>query len=1250
MRTMRNYLVIIVILFFVLIYNINTVPGQKPLSSPSLFEPTLLQQTFDASMDTYVTGSFGNAGTNFGTAQSLTIGRSGTMPFVFGYHTLVDFDLSNLPPDAEIVSATLGIYTYFNRPISTKKPNAEIIVYSEAITESWGEFTATWYNRPASSSQGDPANPVDGITLMEEWDVTKIVTAWTSGALTQNGIKLFSTSDSAIATFPFYSREGGIDPQLTISYTTAIPTETPTPTVTYTPTPTLPSSGSCPGYVNVFATSDTYTDSSDPTGVYGSANGLALSNSPNTLYTFLNFPVEQVIPADQHIYSASLYLTERNDPEGDTTAPWSVFVYTLHPDFNEGTTNWNNQPAPFLGSMEQLTFGPTSDVKVIYGLEYYADLWHQETIPNQGLGISLQDDNTLLRYFSREAASEEDRPYLRIKCGGDPPTPTPTPTDTPTPTPTPTNIPKTINYRAKDLEVTQGIQNISNSVRLVDGKRTFVRFYVDVFDTAHFDGKIYSIDAELRAYRGTSLVDTLLPVNTPNGYLDLPYGWEDPFIDPEFLLMVSDNTFIFEIPSSLTNGTLRLVGDVNIDWKYPETNWIDNEVEVIVDFETVPQVGLHITRVQWQDTDNTYYTTSMDNIGASLNYARQGLPIPDIWAQSNMYQYYLDYGKGSPPEWRLNQFLLEKFIWDAQHNGTLFQEFSIVRYYALMDKNGSQGGGLALGIPGVVASGWTGRTSTFTHELAHTFSRHHATYCGAKSGCVNVDIFGYKPCPDGYVEYPYNQGRIGPHQFSMQGFVYGNDNNFDIRSSEWKDEMTYCGPRWLSDFTYHGIMNYLQSRVSGAQKTILKDNPQAPSDNIMISGVIDLVTGELETSPFYVIPDSTSLSDYEKGDFAIVLRDIEGHELARYWFTPPLPIIERICSLSDTSAEEPRKMNFTELVPYHPQTVRVDIEGPNDSGVLASIESGISAPKITVKSPNGGEIYASDSITVTWGAEDEDDQKLFFNVQYSADKGDTWDMVAMNILDNQVIIPRDNFHGSTQALVRVYASDGIHTLSDTSDQVFTIANSAPSVEITQPVTDTFAMLNQTVAFSAFAVDLDLGVFGGDYLTWSSDIDGILGNGSQFSTADLSEGTHKITVFVNDGDGGVAADNVQVTIYADSSQIPNLPDKLKVGPVDIIIDYYDRPGTTFIQIYNSNNDNPISWSASSSESWLELSSASGTTTELVYLNVDTFGLPEGFYTATVTVTNIDNPSETIEVNVYLIVQFHDIYVPMISREP
>ncbi len=76
-------------------------------------------------------------------------------------------------------------------------------------------------------------------------------------------------------------------------------------------------------------------------------------------------------------------------------------------------------------------------------------------------------------------------------------TPTSSPTLTPTPAPTPT---APLNLIAGRLEVTQGVQDLNNSVRPVKDKRTCVRLYV------RSTGGWYWAFARLRVRRGTQSV------------------------------------------------------------------------------------------------------------------------------------------------------------------------------------------------------------------------------------------------------------------------------------------------------------------------------------------------------------------------------------------------------------------------------------------------------------------------------------------------------------------------------------------------------------------------------------------------------------------------------------------------------------------------------------------------------------------------------------------------------------------------
>jgi hypothetical protein len=268
-------------------------------------------------------------------------------------------------------------------------------------------------------------------------------------------------------------------------------------------------------------------------------------------------------------------------------------------------------------------------------------------------------------------------------------------------------------------------------------------------------------------------------------------------------------------------------------------------------------------------------------------------------------------------------------------------------------------------------------------------------------------------------------------------------------------------------------------------------------------------------------------------------------------------------------------------------------------------------------------------------------------VYYSPDSGTHWDAVAMAITDTQVTVPSNNLMGSSSGLFRIEASDGIHTTSDTSDAVFTIPNHLPTVTIFTPETDVTIAVSQTLALEAFAYDAELGSMDDD-LVWSSSLDGVLGNGSQLSTAVLSAGVHLVTIQANDGQGGSASESVTVTVVATPDDLPPTPDALLVAPH--VITLYSAGGlvTTTLGIDNQNPLHDIIWQATVDQPWLSLNISAGTTFTAITLQANAAGLAPGTYQATLTISSTENSSLEVVVPLTLIVEPYINYLPAVTR--
>jgi hypothetical protein len=138
---------------------------------------------------------------------------------------MLRFDLSSIPPNATITSATLYLYERDNKSGQT--------TYLYRVTSSWNESTVTWQSW--LSPGGDFDNSVahfaylpDQKNCMLTMDITMLVQAWVTGTYDNYGVMLYSIGPNHILSYS--SKENGTlseRPKLNIIY--SLPTPTPTP-------------------------------------------------------------------------------------------------------------------------------------------------------------------------------------------------------------------------------------------------------------------------------------------------------------------------------------------------------------------------------------------------------------------------------------------------------------------------------------------------------------------------------------------------------------------------------------------------------------------------------------------------------------------------------------------------------------------------------------------------------------------------------------------------------------------------------------------------------------------------------------------------------------------------------------------------------------------------------------------------------------------------------------------------------------
>jgi hypothetical protein len=168
-------------------------------------------------------------------------------------------------------------------------------------------------------------------------------------------------------------------------------------------------------------------------------------------------------------------------------------------------------------------------------------------------------------------------------------------------------------------------------------------------------------------------------------------------------------------------------------------------------------------------------------------------------------------------------------------------------------------------------------------------------------------------------------------------------------------------------------------------------------------------------------------------------------------------------------------------------------------------------------------------MTITWLADDPDEDTMLFTVQYSPDAGTTWQPLATNYHTTTLVLQDlGGIPGSSSALVRVIATDGVNTGSDTSDGTFQVETQPPDVHISTPVNWTVYPTGTQIIMMGGAFDAEDGTLGDAALEWF--LDGAsLGTGKEQAVRDLEPGHYLITLEATDSDNDKAQDHVTIFV-------------------------------------------------------------------------------------------------------------------------
>lgn len=205
---------------FLLLHLRAEVPGESV--EKSVKGTTTVELTSVA--DAYLDNLFPD--TNFGIAESIAKTGYTNDEFGFANRAVFKFDLSSIPSNATVTSATMSVKVYGSK-FPANCYGTPTMLWMGSLNSSWGESTITWNNHPVNSNP-IPVN-IACIYGYQDTDLTGYVIGWVENPSTNHGLIILGTESGSMWLRQIYTREAGgtLVPKLTVTYSTPEPVSAP---------------------------------------------------------------------------------------------------------------------------------------------------------------------------------------------------------------------------------------------------------------------------------------------------------------------------------------------------------------------------------------------------------------------------------------------------------------------------------------------------------------------------------------------------------------------------------------------------------------------------------------------------------------------------------------------------------------------------------------------------------------------------------------------------------------------------------------------------------------------------------------------------------------------------------------------------------------------------------------------------------------------------------------------------------------
>ncbi len=435
--------------------------------------------------------------------------------------------------------------------------------------------------------------------------------------------------------------------------------------------------------------------------------------------------------------------------------------------------------------------------------------------------------------------------------------------------------------------------------------------------------------------------------------------------------------------------------------------------------------------------------------------------------------------------------------------------------------NPFSGNGQAISIPGNAAFGNSDQTRhqrTAAHELGHLFGMQHIT------------------------------ATIGANGFDEEHHLWNTQSLPQIQPSGQADIMQaglLTHQAWIRSQSYNTAINDVKLACPASDEG---EGPP-PIPVMRISGVITHDTRAVELHPVMRIARGEFTTDKPNGDIRIEALNANGGAIWSVGYRTDTA--REMCEhdargralLSPTGA----------FYALFPETVggeaihQVRIVDVATGNILASRVRSANAPQVAITAirqlddgPANDAPAMQDHLTgrvrIEWNANDPDGDQLTHNLIYTPDAGTSWYPVVVNHTESSFEFDSTDIPSSDGAngVFMLVTSDGLNNTtfntaaSDEGGIAFGPGNPPETFLITPNNGNTFKQL-ASIPFHGTSWDKENLLLNGASMVWTSSIDGQIGTGRLFTKADLSPGTHLITLTGTDANNMSSFKQITITI-------------------------------------------------------------------------------------------------------------------------